>query len=55
MANGSFLIRQRQQWQLIDSGREILPQAREVLLRVGDIETVGQTAGPLSTFISEPV
>jgi len=33
------------QWQLTDSGREILPLAREVLDRVGDIEAVGQARG----------
>lgn len=37
--------RQGRQWQLTDSGREILPLAREVLDRVGDIEAVGQTRG----------
>jgi len=37
--------RQGRQWQLTDSGREILPLAREVLDRVGDIEAIGQTGG----------
>lgn len=37
--------RQGRQWQLTDSGREILPLAREVLDRVGDIEAIGQTRG----------
>lgn len=32
-------------WQLTDSGREILPLAREVLDRVGDIEDIGRTRG----------
>jgi DNA-binding transcriptional LysR family regulator len=37
--------RQGRQWRLTDSGREILPLAREVLDRVSDIEAVGQTSG----------
>jgi DNA-binding transcriptional LysR family regulator len=37
--------RQGRQWQLTDSAREILPLAREVLDRVGDIEAIGQTQG----------
>lgn len=37
--------RQGRQWQLTDSGREILPLAREVLDRVSDIEEVGRAGG----------
>lgn len=38
--------RRGRQWQLTDSGREILPLAREVLDRVGDIESIGQSRSP---------